>query len=957
LTGGDYEVGAGKQFTTVSSVPAVTGWKAGTIMRIWNTDTTGSSPSTFHEYFEVSQSGTPTQPMIVCGVPDASGNLPVLDGSNATGQSDISAIASAGQGIISTWPGGGSGGAYGYWQNGSAGPSYVTITGLHLRNATPGFSYTQPGGGSTRWQDGASCVNLRSGSYIDVSGNDMDTCADGFFTDDNSNNGWVTITQVITADGNHIHGSGWSTEDGDHQVYFQSYYGLMEGNRIDNYLKTAQGSNIKWRGVEGIFRYNYLSTGPTRDFDLVDNQDGGAYMTLEQYLDSSGLYGVGDRAGANIIAAYQESAQKDFVYGNLIYPSGHGSNGGDQQIHYSEDHDGGMTDRNGILYFYSNTMSGADVVFDTGTNGDGYNSYLQQRVDARNNIFWAEYPTGYPSSLALDSVQTLILSTTTNLFETNTISIVTPIVGGIYTQATADGWERGCDAGCPWPLSSPINTHLYGLGSANYLLTGTLPFDTTTLVPPNGSAANDAGTPMSIGNVLGGSAPATLLVRWQYSVTTSSLLPRTSPLTIGAEDPASGSTQPAATPTFNPPAGTYATAQSVTISSATPSATIYYTTDGTAPTTSSIVYSGAISVSSSETIKAMATASGYSTSAVGSAAYVITGSLSATATPTFSPVAGTYATPQSVTISTTTPSATIYYTTNGTAPTTSSAVYSGTISVSSSETIEAIATATGFSPSGVGSAAYVITGSVPAAATPTFTPVAGTYATAQSVTISSTTPSATIYYTTNGTAPTTSSAVYSSAISVSLSETIQAIATATGFSTSTVGSAAYIINAPAPNFSIGLSQPALTVSPAQSGIDTVTVTPVNGFSSAVSLSCSGLPAGTSCIFTSPTLTPSGAAASTTLTVNSTTTAALRKHSNPLLPVSALGLVFCCIGLKRRRATQLLLLAAVALGLGLCTGCNLGVWYNSQAAPQTALVTVTGTDGALQATATFTLTVQ
>ncbi len=250
--------------------------------------------------------------------------------------------------------------------------------------------------------------------------------------------------------------------------------------------------------------------------------------------------------------------------------------------------------------------------------------------------------------------------------------------------------------------------------------------------------------------------------------------------------------QQVATPTFLPVAGTYTSAQTVTISDATAGATIYYTTNGTTPTTNSTVYTSPITVSSSETIEAIAAASGYSNSAVASAAYTI--NIPVAATPTFLPVAGTYTSAQTVTISDATTGATIYYTTNGTTPTTNSTVYTSPITVSSSETIEAIAAASGYSNSAVASAAYTI--NIPVAATPTFLPVAGTYTSAQTVTISDATTGATIYYTTNGTTPTTSSAVYNGPITVSSSETIEAIAIATGYTNSAVASATYTINIP-----------------------------------------------------------------------------------------------------------------------------------------------------------------
>lgn len=78
-----------------------------------------------------------------------------------------------------------------------------------------------------------------------------------------------------------------------------------------------------------------------------------------------------------------------------------------------------------------------------------------------------------------------------------------------------------------------------------------------------------------------------------------------------------------ATPTATPVAGTYTGSQSVTLATATEGADIYYTTDGSAPTTSSTKYSGAITVSTTTTIKAIAVKDGMEDSDVLTAAYTI----------------------------------------------------------------------------------------------------------------------------------------------------------------------------------------------------------------------------------------------------------------------------------------------------------------------------------------------
>jgi len=251
-----------------------------------------------------------------------------------------------------------------------------------------------------------------------------------------------------------------------------------------------------------------------------------------------------------------------------------------------------------------------------------------------------------------------------------------------------------------------------------------------------------------------------------------------------------------ATPTFSLSPGTYSTSQVVTISDSTPSATIYYTTDGTKPTSASTTYTVPIKIASTETIEAIAIASGDTSSAVASAAYTI-GPPPVTATPTFSPVAGTYTSAQSVTIMDATSGAAIYYTTDGSTPNTTSLLYSAPIQVSSTETIEAIAIANGDTSSAVASATYTI-GPPPVTAGPSFSPAPGSYSSAQSVSLTDVTSGAAIYYTTDGSTPTTSSPIYSAPIQVSSTETIQAIAVATGDSPSPVTTATYTITSPNP---------------------------------------------------------------------------------------------------------------------------------------------------------------
>jgi hypothetical protein len=104
--------------------------------------------------------------------------------------------------------------------------------------------------------------------------------------------------------------------------------------------------------------------------------------------------------------------------------------------------------------------------------------------------------------------------------------------------------------------------------------------------------------------------------QFTYTVTSGST-------TGGSTGGSSGGSTQVATPAFSPAGGTFTSAQTVTLSDSTSGATIRYTTDGSTPTASSTQYTAPITVSASETVKALATKSGLTDSAVASATYTI----------------------------------------------------------------------------------------------------------------------------------------------------------------------------------------------------------------------------------------------------------------------------------------------------------------------------------------------
>ena len=540
LTGPVYDIGAGHTYATIASTPSFTTVAAGTTYMLYNTDTTGLSPSTYPEYFQIEESGTQVNPIVFCGVPDSLGNLPVWSGNGATGQAAQNASNGTLYGLLSLWVGPSHDG---YWQGGSAGPHYVRIAGISFQSANPSTTYTQPGGVSGPCLSGnpagnqTSChydpftagIRVQSGRDIVITGIETTTPL-GVFSDDNAaSSGFYIYTQNIMVDGNNFHNCGWTTA-GSHCLYLQSLYVTAQGNRIGpgggTYYTSGDGpSGLKFRGVELVARYNLFGSALDRAFDLVDVQGGGPYIAMDQYISlmwsGTALSGY-DTAGQNVIAAYDESFHKDLAYGNII-PWALGG-----QLHYGGDTGIYSTaNRGGTLYFWNNTEWQSDDVWD---NGYSSLSYEVGKFDARNNIFW---PNNGVTISSFTRYIDWMLTTTTNLFKTGSISTASNLNGGGGGWSPNDncsnsGSSAPTQATCPWPLTNPLQTHLLGY-TAQYLFTATQPFTATYFTIPSGSAAIAAGTALT-------GLPAQLPVRFQYNVATNSLVPRSlSDLTLGAE--------------------------------------------------------------------------------------------------------------------------------------------------------------------------------------------------------------------------------------------------------------------------------------------------------------------------------------------------------------------------------------------------------------------------------------
>ena len=341
------EVGPGHPFATPSDIP----WEslvAGDTVLIY------TQPTPYHDKWVICRVGGASAPIVVRGVPDGTGALPVIDGAGAVTRSALN-YWNEERGVIKI------GGAN---SPPDLIPAWIVIENLDIRGARPENSFTGRNG-LTSYGGNASAIYIEKGQHVVVRGCHLHDCSNGLFC--------ASLTSDLFVESNFIEDNGNVGSIFEHNNYTEALGITFQYNHFGPLRAGAGGNNLKDRSAGCVIRYNWIEGG-NRQLDLVES-------------DFDYIYN-------------DPSYSSTFVYGNVLYETG--DDGNSQIVHYGGDGSPTTHYRHGTLYFHFNTViskrTGHTTLFRLSTNSE--------TADVRDNVF---YNTATGNNLAfLDMDGTLV---------------------------------------------------------------------------------------------------------------------------------------------------------------------------------------------------------------------------------------------------------------------------------------------------------------------------------------------------------------------------------------------------------------------------------------------------------------------------------------------------------------------------------------------------------------------
>jgi len=287
--------------------------------------------------------GTAERPIVVRGVADATGRLPVIDGDGATTRRELNFWGES-RAIVKI------GGAN---RPGDLLPAHVVIESLDITGARPPRTFTGRDG-RTAYDSNAAAVFLEKGEDITIRGCVLRECGNGLFVSPQSNR--------VTVEGCHIHDNGIEGSMLEHNAYTQAAHIEYRFNRFGPLRSGCRGNNLKDRSATTIVRANWIEGG-NRALDLVD----------------------GDWAAAAL-------PQRTLVVGNVLVKLD--EEGNNQFVHYGGDSGAAERYRTAPLELLHNTLVSLRGV---AGKGSGTTVLLRlsspdQRADCRGNVIYTTAP-------------------------------------------------------------------------------------------------------------------------------------------------------------------------------------------------------------------------------------------------------------------------------------------------------------------------------------------------------------------------------------------------------------------------------------------------------------------------------------------------------------------------------------------------------------------------------------
>lgn len=324
-----YEVGPGMSYENIGDV-SLESLNPGDTVKIHH------RTQPYREKWVIARTGTESQNIVFQGVPGTGGELPIIEGEDATTRLELN-YWSEERGIInlggSSYP--------------NQIPDYVVIENLDIRSARLPYQFTDDQGQVREYANNASSIYVIEGSHITIRNCKIHNCGNGFFVSHSASD--ILVERCYIYD-NGIEGSYYH-----HNNYTEAKGITFQYNHFGQLRDGCGGNNLKDRSCGTVIRYNWIECG-NRQLDLVESDH------PEIYNDPS--------------------YSKTFVYGNIIIEQT--DEGNSQICHYGGDGSNTNQYRKGTLYFYNNTViskrSGNTTLFRLSTN--------DEFCDARNNIVY-----------------------------------------------------------------------------------------------------------------------------------------------------------------------------------------------------------------------------------------------------------------------------------------------------------------------------------------------------------------------------------------------------------------------------------------------------------------------------------------------------------------------------------------------------------------------------------------